>query len=193
MTPSPSHYSDHSRGQLARSAPTPSSRPSPAATSNYTFSTINGTTDSHAESLSLVINVNSAARLYGAPNPAFSGTVTGVLPGDNVVVTYTTTATPTSNAGSYPIGANVSGTSAGNYIATIHPGTLAITPAATVTAVATSGSPASAGTNVTFTANVTATPYRGRHRPVNFSDGTVCSAPGHSTAAVSPPSPPRLP
>jgi hypothetical protein len=127
-----------------------------AALSNYTVNAVNGTLTITQNPSSLVINVNSASRSYGAPNPAFSGTVTGVIPGDDVVVTYVTAATATSPAGNYAIGANVSGTSAANYIATIHPGTLAITPVATVTTIATSGSPATFGTNVTFTATVTA-------------------------------------
>jgi hypothetical protein len=60
--------------------------------------------------------VNNATRAFGVANPAF----TGVLTGDNVVVTFNTTAAPTSNSGNYPIGASISGTSAGNDIATIH-------------------------------------------------------------------------
>ncbi len=142
------------------------------ATSNYNVSAINGQLTVTANANSLVINVNSAARLYGAQNPAFSGTVTGVLPGDNVIVTYSTVATPASNAASYPIGASVSGTSAGNYIATINPGTLVVSPATTVTAVATSAPTASAGTNVTFTANVTGNPVTAVGT-VTFFDGTV--------------------
>ena len=142
------------------------------ASSNYTIVTVNGTLTITQNPSSLVVNVNSAARLYGAPNPNFTGTVTGVIPGDDVVVTYVTNATQTSPAGNYAIGANVSGTSAANYIATIHPGTLAITPAATVTAVATSGSPATFGTTVTFTATVTTT-SGGVSGTVNFSDGSA--------------------
>ena len=142
------------------------------ASSNYTVVTVNGTLTITQNPSSLVVNVNSAARPYGAPNPNFTGTVTGVIPGDDVVVTYVTNATPSSPAGNYAIGANVSGTSAANYIATIHPGTLAITPAATVTAVATSGSPATFGTSVTLTATVTTTSgvVSGT---VNFSDGST--------------------
>ncbi len=142
------------------------------ALSNYTVNAVNGTLTITQNPSSLVINVNSASRSYGAPNPAFSGTVTGVVPGDDVVVTYVTAATATSPAGNYAIGANVSGTSAGNYIATIHPGTLAITPAATVTTIATSGSPATFGTNVTFTATVT-TASGVVSGTVNFLDGTT--------------------
>ena len=142
------------------------------ATANYNIHPINGQLNVVANANSLVINVNSAARLYGASNPAFSGTVTGVLPGDNVIVTYSTPATPASNAASYPIGASVSGTSASNYIATINPGTLVVSPAMTVTAVATSAPTASAGTNVTFTANVTGNPVTAVGT-VTFFDGTV--------------------
>ena len=140
--------------------------------SNYTLTTVNGTLTITQNQNSLVVNVNSAARVYGAPNPAFSGTVTGVLPGDDVQVTYTTTATQTSPAGNYPIGANVSGTSAGNYIATIHPGTLDVSAAATTTVVTTSGTPATGGTNITFTATVTSAAgvVSGT---VNFLDGTT--------------------
>jgi MBG domain (YGX type)/Bacterial Ig-like domain (group 3)/NHL repeat len=140
--------------------------------SNYTVVTVNGTLTITQNLSSLVVNVNNASRPYGAPNPTFTGTVTGVVPGDDVVVTYVTAATQTSPAGHYVIGANVSGTSAGNYIANIHPGALEVNPLATATAVATSGSPATVGANVTFTATVTTTSgvVSGT---VNFSDGAT--------------------
>jgi sugar lactone lactonase YvrE len=142
------------------------------ASSNYTVVTVNGTLTITQSPSSLVVNVDNANRPYGAPNPNFTGTVNGVLPGDNVIVTYSTTATQTSPAGRYAIGANVSGTSASNYIATIHPGALDINPVATVTTIVSSGSPATAGTSITFTATVTTTTgvVSGT---VNFSDGTT--------------------
>ena len=140
--------------------------------SNYTIVIVNGTLTVTQNLSALIINVNSAVRAYAAPNPNFTGTVNGVIPGDNVVVTFTTPATPTSPAGNYAIGANVSGTSASNYIATIHPGTLAITPAATVTTIISSGSPATVGANVTFTATVT-TPAGVVAGSVTFSDGAT--------------------
>ncbi|MBB5319111.1 MBG domain-containing protein [Tunturibacter empetritectus] len=142
-----------------------------AALSNYSVNLVNGSLSITQNQAALVINVNSASRLYGAPNPAFSGTVTGVVPGDDVVVSYTTTATPASPAGQYSIGASVSGTSAGNYIATIHPGTLDVSPINTVTTVTSSGSPAAAGANVTFTGTVTSTTGVPTGT-VNFSDGS---------------------
>jgi len=142
------------------------------SSSNYTVVIVNGTLTITQNLSSLVVNVDSKTRLYGAQNPNFTGSVNGIIPGDNVVVTFTTAATQTSPAGNYAIGANVSGTSAGNYIANIHPGTLAITPASTVTTITTSGSPATVGANVTFTGTVTTTTdvVSGT---VNFSDGSA--------------------
>jgi hypothetical protein len=152
------------------------------AASNYRVILINGTLTITQNLAALVINVNSASRLYGQANPAFSGTVTGVIPGDEVIVTYVTNATPTSPAGNYAIGANVSGRSAGNYIATIHPGTLAVTPAATTTTIATSGTPAPTGTSVTFTATV-ATTVGVVAGTVNFSDGSTLLGTGTLNAS----------
>ncbi|NYF88766.1 MBG domain-containing protein [Tunturiibacter empetritectus] len=141
-----------------------------AALSNYSVNLVNGSLSITQNQTALVINVNSASRLYGAPNPAFSGAVTGIAPGDDVVVSYTTTATPASPAGQYSIGASVSGTSADNYIATIHPGTLDVSPISTLTTVTSSGSPAPAGTNITFTATVTSA-TSAPTGTVNFTDG----------------------
>ncbi len=154
------------------------------ASSNYAVSVVNGTLTVTANANSLVINVHSAARVYAAANPAFSGDVTGVVPGDDVVVTYTTNANAASSAGNYPIGASVSGTSAGNYIATIHPGTLAINPASTLTTVATSIPSAAIGTNVTFTANVSANSGTATG-VVSFFDGTVLLGNANLTASGS--------
>jgi len=81
-------------------------------------------------------------------------------------------------AGNYAIGANISGTSAGNYIANIHPGTLAVTPAATVTTLTTSGSPATVGATVVFTATVTTTSGVASGS-VNFSDGSALLGTGN--------------
>jgi MBG domain (YGX type)/Bacterial Ig-like domain (group 3) len=139
---------------------------------NYTLVPVNGTLAVTQNLSALVVNIDNASRSFGAPNPNFTGTVNGVIPGDNVIVTFTTAATQASPAGHYAIGANVSGTSAGNYIATIHPGTLDVSPLATVTTVTTSASPVTVGTNVTFTATITTTAgvVSGT---VNFSDGST--------------------
>ena len=143
-----------------------------ASLTNYTVTNTPGTLTITQNMNSLVINVNSASRLYGASNPAFNGTVNGVVSGDNVIVTYSTTATATSSAGRYAIGANVSGTSAGNYVATITPGTLLVSAAGTTTTVTTSSNSIVLGDSVTYRATVTssaATPSG----VVTFSDGTT--------------------
>jgi hypothetical protein len=141
-----------------------------AALSNYSVNLVNGALTITQNQAALVINVNSASRLYGAPNPTFTGTVTGIAPGDDVAVMYTTTATPASPAGQYAIGASISGTSAGNYVATIHQGTLDVSPVATTTTITSSGSPTAAAASVTFTATVT-TANGVPTGTVNFSDG----------------------
>jgi hypothetical protein len=127
----------------------------------------------------LTVTVNNATRLFGAPNPTFTGTITGVLPGDTITVTYSTTATTTSPVGTYPITATLTAvgtTNLANYSITNTSGTLTITPlpppAATTTAITTSGSPVVTGTKVTFTATVT-TPSGTPSGTVVFKDGTT--------------------
>ena len=120
----------------------------------------------------LIINVNSASRVYGTANPTFSGSVTDVLNNDNITVAYNTTATSASSSGSYLIGATISGTAAGNYLPTVNAGTLTITPATTAITIASSSPLAVAGASLTFTANVTTT----NGTPagiVNFYDNTT--------------------
>jgi hypothetical protein len=127
----------------------------------------------------LTVTVNNATRLFGAPNPTFTGTITGVLPGDTITVTYSTTATTTSPVGTYPITATITAggtTNLANYSITNTPGTLTITPlsppAATTTAITTTGSPVVTGTKVTFTATVK-TPSGTPSGTVVFKDGTT--------------------
>jgi hypothetical protein len=129
--------------------------------------------------------VNNTSRAYDAPNPTFTSTITGALNGDIFTVTYSTTATALSGVGSYPINATVTGANIGNYsTVTVVPGTLAITPLATVTTVTTSASPVSLGTSVTFTATVT----YGSGVPVtaatvNFYNGTTLLGTGTLNAS----------
>jgi sugar lactone lactonase YvrE len=124
---------------------------------NYSNVTVNqGTLTITPLATPLVITVNNASRPYAAPNPTFTSAITGAAPGDTFTVTYATTATALSDVGSYPITATVTGAHLANYATvTVVPGTLAITPLATVTTVITSASPVSQGASVTFTATVT--------------------------------------
>jgi sugar lactone lactonase YvrE len=142
-----------------------------AALSNYTLSVVNGALSITATGNVLVVDVRSAARIYGTANPVLSGVVSGVIAGDNVVVTYSTAATTGSSAGSYPIAASISGTSAGNYIATIHPAALVVAQAATSAAITVSAPSTDAGGSVVLTTTVTATSGTASGI-VNFFDGS---------------------
>ncbi len=82
----------------------------------------------------LTVTVTSAGRAYGAANPAFSATVSGLVNGDAIGVTllesFSTTATITSAVGSYPINVAVTGSSAAQYAIQTVPGVLTVTPVA---------------------------------------------------------------
>ena len=68
---------------------------------NYSFTFVSGTLT--ITPAALTVTANNATRLYGDPNPAFTGTLTGIKNGDNITATYATTADPTSPVGTYPI------------------------------------------------------------------------------------------
>ena len=51
----------------------------------------------------LTVSVDSTNRVYGAANPAFSGSIVGMQNGDNITATYASTATVTSPVGAFPI------------------------------------------------------------------------------------------
>jgi hypothetical protein len=77
----------------------------------------------------LTVTVHSASATYGAAQPAFSGTIAGLLNSDTLTPTYSSTGTASSPVGTYPITATLSGSALANYSPTIMPGTLTITPA----------------------------------------------------------------
>ena len=81
----------------------------------------------------LSVTVNPASSVYGAAFPAFSGTLSGVVAGDGITASYSTTATPTSPAGgSYTITATLNDPNSklSNYNVTNTPATLTIEKAA---------------------------------------------------------------
>jgi hypothetical protein len=96
---------------------------------NYTFTFVSGTLTITPAALSVA--AADATRVYGDPNPAFTGTITGIKNGDNITATYSTTATAASPVGTYPITpALVDPTGKlGNYTVTSTNGTLTVTPA----------------------------------------------------------------
>ena len=74
----------------------------------------------------LFITANDKSRVYGAANPAFDFTTTGLDPGLSGTTTCTTTATASSSVGTYPITCSGLTPAAG---VTYRPGTLTITKA----------------------------------------------------------------
>jgi uncharacterized repeat protein (TIGR01451 family) len=85
----------------------------------------------------LAVNVDSVSRVYGDPNPLFTGTIIGIKNADNITASYSSAATAASPIGTYPIVAALLDPTAKltNYAVTITNGTLTITPAPlTVTA-----------------------------------------------------------
>ena len=77
----------------------------------------------------LTITPADANRSFGQTNPVFTGTIVGLKNGDNITATYSTTATSSSPAGTYPIVATLSDPNnrLSNYNVTTNQGTLTIT------------------------------------------------------------------
>ncbi len=102
---------------------------------NYAVALISGTlTIAQAP---LTVTANDAARPYGAANPPFTGTLSGLKNNDAITASYGSTATATTPAGSYAIAPTLADPSGalGNYAITKAAGTLTITQAPlTVTA-----------------------------------------------------------
>jgi 6-phosphogluconolactonase (cycloisomerase 2 family) len=67
---------------------------------NYTVSIVNGTlTVNQAQ---LTVSITNASRVYGAANPVFSGTISGLQNGDVITATYTSGGL-TASVGTFPI------------------------------------------------------------------------------------------
>jgi hypothetical protein len=95
---------------------------------NYNVVINNGTLTITPAPLSIV--ADDVTRAVGQPNPAFTGTVTGVKNGDDITATQDSPATVGSEAGTYPIVPTLTDASGriGNYAVTISNGTLTVTP-----------------------------------------------------------------
>jgi hypothetical protein len=105
----------------------------------------------------LTVTANNAETTYNAPMPTLDGVLTGVVQGDAVTATFSTTASVGSVAGDYPITATLNSTPAtlSNYSITNTPGTLTINAALnTQLALSTSSATDYHGQTLTFTARV---------------------------------------
>jgi hypothetical protein len=139
----------------------------------------------------LTVTVGDASRSYGQGNPAFRYTVTGALVNGDTYTTavtgvpvYSTTGTPTSPAGTYPI--SVAGLTSSNYVIAFVNGTLTVAKAtlgqngvANIT-LTSSVNPSVLGNAVIFTATVPA-PATGT---VVFSDGNTVLGTGTIASGI---------
>jgi hypothetical protein len=104
---------------------------------NYAVTINNGTLT--VNPAPLTVSAANATRVYGDPNPAFTGTLTGIKNGDNITATYSSV-DATAAVGTYPIVPALvdPNNKLGNYIITSNNGTLTITPAPLTVAAANS-------------------------------------------------------
>jgi uncharacterized repeat protein (TIGR01451 family) len=120
---------------------------------NYNLIVTNGTLTVTPAPLSVA--ADSTSRVYGDPNPLFTGTITGVKNGDAITATYSSIATAASPVGTYPIVANLIDLTGklGNYTVTKADGTLTVTPAP-LTVTAANGSRLYGDPNPAFTGTI---------------------------------------
>ena len=85
----------------------------------------------NVERAALGASAADQTREYGAPDPVFTGTLTGVVAGDNITASFSASDVPTSLPGTYPIvvSLNDPGGRLGNYTVTTHDGVLTIVAA----------------------------------------------------------------
>jgi trimeric autotransporter adhesin len=126
----------------------------PADTANYHPAT--GSVSVTVNPAALTVSAASFSRTYGADNPSITGTLTGVLAGDNMTVTCSTDAQASSPAGTYSIVPALSDPNnrLANYSVTVNNGTLTITPASSTVALSSSQYPSVEGSSVGLTATL---------------------------------------
>jgi hypothetical protein len=103
------------------------------------YSAANATVTLTVNKAPLTVTPNPASKVYGAANPAFTGSITGLVAGDTITATYASGATTTTPVGVYSSGVDAiaatlsdPGNKLGNYTLTQNVGTLTITQATTV-------------------------------------------------------------
>ena len=117
-------------------------------TNTAAYQSVTSTVVLTVNKVALSIAAANVARLFGAANPAFTGTVTGAVNGDTFTETFSTAAVVSSVVGTYPIVPAVAGANSRNYTITSTNGTLTIAPVGTTTSLALSNG------NLTFTSTV---------------------------------------
>jgi hypothetical protein len=108
--------------------------PGGLTSSNYAISYVKGSMT--VTPASLTVTVDNETMVYGSSVPILTGTLSGVVNDDPITVSYSTTATAASPAGSYAITATLNDPNGrlGNYNITYVYGTLTVVPAITAPA-----------------------------------------------------------
>ena len=124
---------------------------------NYTITYANGSLT--IGTATLTVTANNQSKAYGAALPTFTATYNGFANGDTTnnltaLASVTTTATPTSNVGTYPITAT--GAVDANYSFTYVGSLLTVTQSLTTGFVSSTANPAVPGTSVTFSMTLAA-------------------------------------
>jgi phosphotransferase system HPr-like phosphotransfer protein len=120
---------------------------------NFTTTTTNAVSVTVGSNV-LTITAKDASRVYGAPNPAFTGSITGAQNGDTFTESFATTATLTSAPGTYNIVPSASGTNLAQYQQSVINGNLTISQASVTSTIALSATSVAQGQNLTVTAQV---------------------------------------
>ena len=140
---------------------------------NGNYADANGTVNDAIARAALMVTANNATKAYGTANPIFTGTLTGQQGSDTFTESFSTTATPASNVGSYAIMPSVTGTDLADYTQSVTNGTLSVTQAASMTALSVSSGSITPGQNVTLTAQVTSATTGAPTGVVNFYDNNA--------------------
>ncbi|HTC94711.1 MAG TPA: FG-GAP-like repeat-containing protein [Terriglobales bacterium] len=121
---------------------------------NYTVSSTNAVLT--VAPAPLVVIANNAMRPFGVPNPAFTGSIRGIVNNDNIAAIFSSPATPTSPPGTYPIVSALLDPNSllGNYSVSITHGVLTVTQAVTMLNLTSSHNPVEDDSRVSFTATV---------------------------------------
>ena len=129
-----------------------------APTDSADYRSATGTVSVVVQRAPLVVTPANASRIYGQTNPVFSGIITNLQNGDNIIVVYATTATNNSPPGAYAIVPSLVDPNGrlNNYVISLNFGTLSVGPASlTITANsgnrAYTGSGFAGGLGVTYT------------------------------------------
>jgi molybdopterin/thiamine biosynthesis adenylyltransferase len=103
------------------------------STDTVNYSSITNTVTLVVSNAPLTLIADNASRSYGAANPVFTGTMTGLTNGDNITATYLCRATNISPAGTYAIVPSLSDPrdKQSNYSVSLTDGTLTVIPVAT--------------------------------------------------------------